>query len=158
MEWIEKLLTPEWAVSVVVTGVVINLVSTWLTRRIDRYQERRNEAAKRRLEADRSKCREFIEQLRADPRLVQAQWEDELRDRISAVFLYLGCVLVAISAFNVPPKPGHQLVLGAHGALFLLVTLMSLSRLRRASLRRAYRNYVLGSPGTIDVPRLPPVD
>lgn len=102
---VEALSSPVWWLSVVVAGIVVNLVAAYGKPYIDKLLAVTSSRWRARSNAAKEKRERFIAQLRSDPNEFQYQSVRELRFRIQAIYALLIGVFILVFVVNVLPDP-----------------------------------------------------
>lgn len=119
--FINQISTPSWWISVVVVGIVINLVSSYLKPTVDGGFSNISSWWRKRSEAEKDKKQKHIEKLRGN---IEEQFfaaTDDLRERIRAIHLLLiGVFVMLLPAFIDLGRIARPVVMTASGLTYFL--------------------------------------
>ena len=106
---LEALTSPVWWVSVVIAGVVVNLVAAYLKPRLDGFLSATSSRWRTTSAAARERREQFLTQLQSDPAEFHYQQMRELRLRAQATFALLLGVFFLLFTVNLLPG-GNELL------------------------------------------------
>ena len=142
-ELLKDLGSVRWWGGVVISGMLINLASTYIKPIIDRTFLRLSEKGKNKLKSMREADAAYLERLRTDKDFLFLEALEELRDRSrSTHMLLMGSFILAAASIFPLPFPARAFSLGCAGACFFMSYLLFESASRAASKIKKSRHSV----------------